>query len=143
VRRFERKLAAPVRGRLLRPTRQSEAVRKLRNYRTVVTIVEQAVTELLAGRPVVSVEYPRFKAVARETLGLLWRRPKMQPASGNMKGETQIAGRALDGELALRAEYWKTQKLDAGLVCEVQDMVVRRLAELREAHPELFPDAGQ
>jgi hypothetical protein len=108
-----------------------------------VTIVEQAVTELQAGRPVVSVEYPRFKAVARETLGLLWRRPNTQPASGNTKSETQTAGRTLDNELALRAEYWKTQKLDAGLVSEVQDLVVRRLAELREAHPELFPDAGQ
>jgi len=41
-------------------------------------------------------------------------------------------------KLAIKAEYWQMQKLDAELVREVQAMVIQRFAALRETNPELF-----
>ena len=126
VRKFETKLAMPMGGKPLHPARQAEAVRKLRNYRIVVTLMEQAVAEVLADRPVVSIEYPRYKAVEREALGLLWRATR-----GSQKSKVKSQNRPEDGEggsreaegrrqnragpadkLAEKAEYWGMQKLE-------------------------------
>jgi transcriptional regulator with XRE-family HTH domain len=151
VRKFETKLAMPIGGKPLHPRKQAEAVRKLRNYRMVVSIIEQAVNELLKNKPVVSIEYPRYKAVAREALGLLWREVKRSQSS-KVKGqnrleegkcrmqsaECKMQNEGLDDKLAEKAEYWGTQKLDAGLVREVQTVVIRRFAALQETNPELF-----
>jgi transcriptional regulator with XRE-family HTH domain len=171
VRKFEVKLAAPVDSKPLHPAQQTEAVRKLKSHRIVATLMEQAVAEVLADKPVVSIEYPRYKAVAREALGMLWKEAKRsqkstvegqgrpedgelrsQKSEGRRQNETegdfksqsadyrlQIGGIA--DRLAEKAEYWGTQKLDAGLVREVQDLVIRRFAALQESNPELFPRA--
>ena len=153
VRKFETKLAMPIGGRPLHPVKQAEAVRKLRNYRIVVTLIEQAVAELLADKPVVSIEYPRYKAVAREALGMLWRevrgsqkrevrRQNDDEAECKMQNaECKMQDDGLADKLAEKAEYWGTQKLDRALVREVQDTVVRRFAALQETNPELFPHA--
>jgi hypothetical protein len=147
VRKFETKLAMPVGGKPLHPGKQAETVRKLRNYRIVVSIIEQAVAELLADKPVVSIEYPRYKAVAREALGLLWRAIRGSRSS-KVRSQSRQAEKDLipplvgiADKLAEKAEYWVTQKLDAALVREVQTTVIRRFAALQETNPELFPRA--
>ena len=89
VRKFETKLAAPIGGKPLHPGKQAETVRKLRNYRMVANIIEQAVAELLSKRPLPTIEYPRFKMIAREALGLLWREVR---ASQKSKVKGQDAG---------------------------------------------------
>ena len=58
VRKFEAKLAMPIGGKPLHPGKQAETVRKLRNYRMVANIIEQAVNELLKNKPVTMIEYP-------------------------------------------------------------------------------------
>jgi hypothetical protein len=151
VRKFEAKLARPVGGKPLHPGKQAETVRKLRNYRMVVSIIEQAMNELLKNKPVSTIEYPRFKMVARETVGLLWREAKRSqnsevkgqngPEDGECKmqnAKCKVQNEGLDDELAEKAEYWGMQKLDKELVREVQEVVVRRFGALRETNPELF-----
>jgi transcriptional regulator with XRE-family HTH domain len=154
VRKYEVKLASPVGSRPEHPARQPETVRRLRNYRIVANIVEQEVAELLADRPVVSIEYPRYKAVAREVVGLLWRevrrsqkskvKSQNRPEDGECRmqnAECRMQNEELAERLAEKAEYWGTQKLDAELVRKVQDVVIRRFAALQETNPELFPHA--
>jgi len=196
VRKFETKLARPVGGKPLHPVKQAETVRKLRNYRMVANIIEQAVSELLKNKPVASIEYPRLKMIAREAVGILWRkarrsqnskvkgqnagsegareqgsqwegsevrrqkaearrqnreegesrRQKAEARRQNRKGgesrmqnaECRMQNRGLNDRLAEKAEYWETQKLDKGLVRDVQEVVVRRFAALQETNPELF-----
>ena len=84
VRKFETKLAAPIGGKPLHPGKQAETVRKLRNYRMVANIIEQAVSELLKDRSLATIEYPAFKAVAREAVGMLWREARR---SAEVKGQ--------------------------------------------------------
>jgi len=164
VRKFETKLARQVATKPLHPRKQSEAVRKLRNYRMVVSIIEEAVAKLLADKPVVSIEYPRYKAAAREVLGFLWRevrrsqkrevrsqnrleegegevrRQKLEIRSQNdSDGECRMQNEELADQLAEKAEWWQMQKLDPELVRKLQDMVIQRFAALQETNPELFP----
>jgi hypothetical protein len=144
VRKFETKLARPVGGKPLHPEKQAEAVRKLRNYRIVANIIEQAVNELLKNKSMSTIEYLRFKMIAREALGLLWREARRSQDSKEEECKLQIAdyrlqnGRIAD-KLAEKVGYWETQKLDGKLVREVQELVVRRFGALSEANPELLP----
>jgi superfamily II DNA or RNA helicase len=92
VRKFEAKLAAPVGGKPLHPGKQAETVRKLRNYRMVVSIIEQVVNELLKNKSLSTIEYPAFKAVAREALGVLWREARRRQKS-KVKGQNRLEER--------------------------------------------------
>jgi hypothetical protein len=100
----------------------------------VVSIIEQSANELLKNKPVTMIEYPRLKMISREALGLLWREVR---ASQKSKVKSQNRAELAD-KLAEKAEYWEMQKLDADLVRDVQEVVVRRFAALRKANPELF-----
>jgi transcriptional regulator with XRE-family HTH domain len=166
VRKFEARLAAPIGGKPLHPGKQAETVRKLRNYRIVANIIEQAVNELLKNKPVSMIEYPRFKMVAREAVGMLWREARrgqdakvkgQKPAEtkrrrkaegrskkarrsgrGMQNAECRVQNAEVADKLIDKAEYWGMQKLDRELVREVQEVVVGRFAALKEANPELF-----
>ena len=99
VRKFETKLARPVGGKPLHPVKQAETVRKLRNYRMVASIIEQAVSELLKNKPVATIEYPRFKMIAREVVGILWRKARRSQESRG-KGQS----REEDGEVRRQSD---------------------------------------
>jgi transcriptional regulator with XRE-family HTH domain len=150
VRKFEAKLTVRAGCKPLRPGKQAETVRKLRNYRIVANIVEQAVNELLRDKPLSTIEYPAFKAVAREALGMLWREARSQNSkvkAQNRREEAEFkvqsakckvqSGEFAD-KLAEKVEYWQMQKLNGELVRDVQDVVVRRFGALQKTNPELF-----
>jgi transcriptional regulator with XRE-family HTH domain len=141
VRRYELKLARPAEGRPLHPEQRQEAVRKLRNYRLVIGIIEQAVNEHLKEEDLTTVVYPALKAVAREAVGVLWRRQKAEAGRQNGRGDTSNAAcaDAVTAELARRVEYWVMKKLDPGMVRAAQAVAVNRFNALREMNPELFP----
>jgi hypothetical protein len=88
VRMFEAKLTMRSGCKPLRPGKQVETVRKLRNYRMVANIIEQAVSDLLSQKPLATIEYPAFKAVAREALGMLWREVRRSQNS-KVKGQNR------------------------------------------------------
>jgi hypothetical protein len=148
---FEAKLTVRSGCKPLRPGKQAEAVRKLRNYRVVANIIEQEVSELLGRKQLPTIEYPRFKMVAREALGLLWRaargsqssKVKSQDESEGgecrmQNAKCRVQNREIADKLAEKAEYWGMRKLDPELVREVQEAVVRRFGTLKETNPELF-----
>ena len=112
VRKFETNLARPIGAKPLHPKKQAEAVRKLRNYRMVVSIIEEAVAGLLADKPVVSIEYPRYKAVAREVVGLLWREARRgQKAKVKVQGarEPGSKGASLNRDCRLLITDYRLQ----------------------------------
>jgi transcriptional regulator with XRE-family HTH domain len=109
VRKYELKLALPAGGKPLHPAKQAETVRKLRNYRMVATIVEQAVSELLKTRPVSTIEYPRLKMVAREALGLLWRE-----ARGSQKSKVRSQKSERPEELRAESKEQTSESKDEG-----------------------------
>jgi hypothetical protein len=161
VARFSLKLAFPTGTRPAAPDRQRRAAERLRNYRVVANLVEQAVVELLKPKPVPTIAYPALRAVARQALGIVWRRLKSkagreemlrlagsqkpgQPLgkgtvpdfrSGNRRDSPQPLVRGLEQ----KNRFWQTRKLDMELVGEVQALTVRHALQLLKQFPQLFP----
>jgi len=129
------------------PQQLRTTAERLRNYRIVVNLVEQAVTELLAEKPAPTLAYPAYKAVARQALGILWRQVRSSARrqvvlglAGRLKSSSKpMMPEWLAGKLEQKNRFWQTQKLEMKLVAEVQELTIRRALQLLNDYPELFP----
>jgi transcriptional regulator with XRE-family HTH domain len=139
VYKFSRKLPYSFGGKPEPPERHRRTAEKLRNYRVVVNIVEQAITELLKEKPLSTVHYPIYKAVARQMLGILWR----NAGKGMGHRALDIGEERIARTLEEKSLFWQEQKLDMGIVGEVQATVTERFERLRKEYPELLPEPDE
>jgi len=117
VDKYRRRMAYPVGRPAVPPRQQDDMVRRLGRYRVVANVIEQMVDEYLRSKPVPHGDYVKYKVIARQMLGKLWRGPA---AGSRQRATTKSSGRR-----RLKAEL-SGQELDSKLVRQVQKLVARR-----------------
>jgi hypothetical protein len=114
---------------------------RLRTYRLVANMIEQAVGRLLGETDLRLAQYPPYRSVARHMLGLLWR--TVRSARGRKELLAAVPG--VPDKLAARVEKkdpdWQRQRLDLKIATQVQACVLAWFRELLRQHPEVFPDS--
>jgi hypothetical protein len=135
VYKFARKLPYSFGSKPEPPEQHRRTVEKLRNYRIVANIVEQAVLDVLKEEPIPTVHYPIYKAVGRQMLGILWRSARKGMGHGASGIEKERIARTLEKKNA----FWQEQQLDMAIVGAVQAKVAERFERLKEGCPELLP----
>ena len=117
VDKYQRRLAYPVGRPALPPRQQDNMARRLGRYRVIANVIEQMLDEYLRDKPVPHSDYVKYKVIARQMLGKLWR--GLAAASRRRAKDTSSGSRRLKAELS-------GQGLDSKLVRQVQKLVARR-----------------
>jgi transcriptional regulator with XRE-family HTH domain len=127
--------------------KQSQMIARLRNYRLVTNIVEEAVLDALRDELNSGVEEHDCRKVARNILGALWR------AMGNPRQQGELVKAARGGfrvppapvvaRLAAKSRTWRRMRFSPARLARIQRVVLERFRWLLDEHPELLPGSGR
>lgn len=142
ARHYEREEARPVQAE---PPKKEEVIRRadrLRNYRLVANVIEQAVGQMLRETPLPPLHYSLYYAVGRHLLGMLWRAVRTERGRQELVASAPILPERLARRLEQKDKDWTEQRLDLELTARVQALVLAWFLELLRQNPELFPGAA-
>jgi len=128
---FQKKLAYPLRPtKPEAPAKQAASVARLRNYRTAINIIEQAVNQILAPTQTSVMGYLWYKALARDFLGILWHRAQKPEGKAELQQAMPKLPQSLIERFEKRVKKWEHYQLDPEIIGKIQAEVVSRFYKL-------------
>jgi transcriptional regulator with XRE-family HTH domain len=134
----------------IHPDQLTSVGKRLRNYRLMVNLVEEAVLRELRYEKLTVITSHKYTDVARSIVGLLWRNAKASSRveetkssragkRENSEAEEKVSGRGFSEALAKKEPAWQAEGLSLELIRRVESVVTSRFRELMAAHPDLSP----
>jgi transcriptional regulator with XRE-family HTH domain len=113
------------------PETKSESIEKFMTYRMLENVIQQGVAEVLRASTVPTIMYPAYRGVARQVLGLLWRKAKTEKGRAELMAELPRCPGCICDRLDEKESDWTDMGLDLELVAQIQARVWAYFREVR------------
>jgi transcriptional regulator with XRE-family HTH domain len=123
--RYLSRLAFPTRKPALRPARQAEIAARLGRYRAIVNTIELTVADYLKDKPIPRIDYMKYRSVARQALGELWRNERRKLKAPKAQGK-----RPKTAGSERYAANWQKLGVDPELAEQVRKIVAEKYEQI-------------
>jgi hypothetical protein len=123
--RYLSRLAFPTGRNVLKPAQQAEMTARLSRYRAIANTIEQIVTDYLRDKPIPRADYVKYRVVARQALGELWRNERRKLKAPKAQGKRPKAAGS-----ERYAANWQRLGVDPELAEQVRKIVAEKYEQI-------------